>query len=96
MSKEAEKYIQMLEDETDPDNKVILELDIQRELGLDPKDVLGNGLSISFKKDSDRTTSRVKRNAYVEWYCFYGAVSKCYGATFCSCPRRRNFKKCSK
>jgi hypothetical protein len=39
MSKEAEKYIQMLEDETDPDNKVILELDIQRELGLDPKDI---------------------------------------------------------
>lgn len=39
MSKEAEKYIQMMEDETDPDNKVILELDIQRELGLDPKDI---------------------------------------------------------
>ncbi len=39
MSKEAEKYIQMLEDETDPDNKVILELDIQRELGLDPKEI---------------------------------------------------------
>ena len=39
MSKEAEKYIQMMADETDPDNKVILELDIQRELGLDPKEI---------------------------------------------------------
>ena len=37
--KEAQKYIQMIEDETDPDKIQILELDIQRELGLDPKDL---------------------------------------------------------
>ena len=37
--KDAQKYIQMLQDETDPDKIQILELDIQRELGLDPKDL---------------------------------------------------------
>lgn len=38
-SKEAEKYIKMMEEETDPDNIQILELDVQRELGLDPKEI---------------------------------------------------------
>jgi hypothetical protein len=37
--KEAKKFIQMRKDETDPDNIAILELDIQRELGLDPKEI---------------------------------------------------------
>tara|TARA_R100001460_G_scaffold36971_1_gene71007 strand:- start:141 stop:425 length:285 start_codon:yes stop_codon:yes gene_type:complete len=39
MNKEAEKYMKMMEDETDPDNIQILELDVQRELGLDPKEI---------------------------------------------------------
>ena len=37
--KDAQKYIQMIQDETDPDKIQILELDIQRELGLDPEDL---------------------------------------------------------
>ena len=40
MSKEAEKYIQMMADETDPDNKVILELDIQQHSYLIAREVL--------------------------------------------------------
>ena len=37
--KEAKKFMQMRKDETDPDNIAIIDLDIQRELGLDPKEL---------------------------------------------------------
>ena len=37
--REAKKFMQMRRDETDPDNIAILDLDIQRELGLDPKEL---------------------------------------------------------
>ena len=37
--REAKKFMQMRRDETDPDNIAILDLDIQRELGLDPEEL---------------------------------------------------------